>query len=78
MNQLVHVSQYTNTIYTLKPSETRKEQGQVKFKRPGSAICQHTGDVISDVINKGVDVNRPVARERYASRKHSLVHTRVP
>ena len=25
MNQLVHVSQYTNNIYTLKPSKTRKE-----------------------------------------------------
>ena len=30
MNQLVHVSQYTNNIYTLKPSKTRKEQGVSK------------------------------------------------
>ena len=72
MNQLVHVSQYTNNIYTLKPSETRKEQGEVKFKRPGSANCQHTGDVII----RGVDVNKPVARKRHAPKKHSLVHTK--
>ena len=76
MNQLVHVSQYTNNIYTLKPSKTRKEQGEVKFKRPGSANCQHTSDVISDVIIRGVDVNKPVARKRYAPKTHSLVHTK--
>ena len=76
MNQLVLVSQYTNNIYTLKPSKTRKEQGEVKFKRPGSANCQHTGDVISDVIIRGVDVNKPIARKRYAPKKHSLVHTK--
>ena len=76
INQLVHVSQYSNNIYTLKPSETRKEQGEVKFKRPGSANCQHTGDVISDGINQGVDVNRPGARKHYAPKKHSFVHTK--
>ena len=77
MNQLVHVSQYTNNIYTLKPSKTRKEEGEVKFKRPGSANCQHPSDVIvSDVIIRGVDVNKPVARKHYAPKKHSLVHTK--
>ena len=76
MNQLVHVSQYTNNIYTLKPSKTRKEQGEVKFKRPGSANCQHTGDIISDIIIRGVDVNKPVVRKRHAPKKHSLVHTK--
>ena len=77
MNQLVHVSQYTNNIYTLKPSITRKEEGEVKFKRHGSARCQHSSDVIvSDVIIRGVDVNKPVARKRYAPKKHSLVHTK--
>ena len=34
LNQLVHVSQYANNIHTLKPSKTRKEEGEVKFKRP--------------------------------------------
>ena len=77
MNQLVHVSQYMNNIYTLKPSKTRKEEGEVKFKRPGSANCQHpSGVIVSDVIIRGVDVNKPVARKHYAPKKHSLVHTK--
>ena len=63
-------------IHTLKPLKTRMEKEEVKFKRPGSANCQHTGDIISDVINRGVDVNRPVARKRYAPKKHSLMHTK--
>ena len=77
INQLVHVSQYTNNISMLKPSKTRKEKGEVKFTCPGSANCQYTGDVIiSDVIIRGVDVNKPVARKRYAPKKHSLVHAK--
>ena len=77
MNQLVHVSQYTNNIYTLKPSKTRKGEGEVKFKCPVSTNCQHPSDVIvSDVIIRDVDVNKPVARKRYALKKHSLVHTK--
>ena len=52
MNQLVHVSQYTNNRHILKPSKTRKEKGEVKFKRPGSTNCQRPSDVIvSDVIS---------------------------
>ena len=77
MNQLVHVSQYTNNRHTLKPSKTRKEEEKVKFKRPRSGNCQHPSDVIvSDVIIRGVDVNKPVARKRYATKKHSLVHAK--
>ena len=44
MNHLVHVSQYTNNIYTLIPSKTRKEQGEVKFKGEvrlfGDSFCR--------------------------------------
>ena len=76
MNQLVHVSQCMNNISPLKPSKTRKEQWEVKFKRPESANCQHTGDIISDVIIRGVVVNKSVARKRYAPKKHSFVHAK--
>ena len=83
MNQLVHVSQYADDKYTLKPSKARKEKGEVKFKRPGSTNCDVIkSDVIklySDVIIRDVEVNKPVARKRYAPKKHSFVHTkRVP
>ena len=75
-NQLVHIYQYKTNIYTLKPSESRKEQREIKFKRPGSANGQHSDDVISDGINQGGDVNRPVARKRYVTTKHSFTHTK--
>ena len=45
-------------IRTLKPLKTRKEEGDLKFKRPGSTNCQNHRDII---------VNKPVvARERCA------------
>ena len=65
LNQLVHVPQYANNIHTLKPLKTRKEEGDLKFKCPGSTSCQNNSDVI---------VNKPVvARKRCAQKKHSLV-----
>ena len=77
LNHLVHVSQYANNIHTLKPLKTRKEEGEVKFKRPGSTNFQHHSDVtVSDIIVSDVIVNKPVARKHYAQKKHSLVHTK--
>ena len=64
-------------IRTLKPLKTKKEEGKLKFKRPGSTNCQHPSDVIvSDVIIRDIVVNKPVAGKRYAPKKHSLVHTK--
>ena len=68
--QLVHVYQYTTNIYT----KSRKEQREMKFKHPKSVNCQNSNDVIDDGINRGGDVNRLVARERYATTKHSFSH----
>ena len=65
-------------IRTLKPLKTRKEEGKLKFKHPGSTNCDViVSDVIvtepdSDAIIRDVEVNKPVARKRYAQ-KHSLV-----
>ena len=69
-NQLVHVYQYTTNIYT----ESRKEQRGSKFKRPGATNCQNANDVMDDGINRGGDVNRLIAIERYATTKHSFSH----
>ena len=64
-------------IRTLKPLKTKKEEGKLKFKRPGATNCQHPSDVIvSDVIIRDIVVNKPVAGKRYAPKKHSLVHTK--
>ena len=81
MNPFDHVSQHTNNIYTLKTSKTRKEEEEVMFKCLGSTNCGViVSDVIvtepdSDVIIRDIEVNKPVARKRYAQ-QHSLVHTK--
>ena len=60
-------------IYT----KSRKEQREMKFKHPKSAKCQNVNDVMDDGINRGGgDVNRLVARKRYAMTKHSFSHIR--
>ena len=76
MNQLVHASQYANDKYTLKSSKARKEKEEVKFKRPGS---MNDDDIESDVIKldsdvtiRDIEVNKPIARKRYAQ-KHLIV-----
>ena len=63
-------------MYSLKPSESRKEQREIKFKRPESANCENANDVMDDDINRGGDLNRLVARERYATTNHSFSHVR--
>ena len=75
-NQFIPRYQYKTNIYTLKPSESGKEQRGIKFKRPGSANCQNSDDVISDGINQGGDVNRLIARKRYTTAKLSFSHTK--
>ena len=61
---------------TLKSSKARKEKEEVKFKRPGS---MNDDDIESDVIKhdsdvtiRDIEVNKPIARKRYAQ-KHSFV-----
>ena len=73
-------------ICTLKPFKSRMEKEELKFKHPGSTNCRNHSDVmVSGVIAEPnndvtardlVDVNRPVARKRYAPMKHSFVHTK--
>ena len=73
-------------ICTLKPLKTRKEKEELKFKRPGSTNCRNHSDVMdsgvivaspnSDDILWNVEVNKPIARKRYAPRKQSLVHSK--
>ena len=73
-DQIIPIYQYKTNIYRLKPSESEKEQRGSKFKRPGAANCQNANDVMDDDITQGGDVNRLVARERYATTKHSFSH----
>ena len=77
-DRIIPIYQYKTNMYSLKPSESGKEQKGSKFKRPGSANRQNVHDVMDDGINRGGggDVNRFVARKRYASTKHSFSHVR--
>ena len=69
-------------IRMLKPLKTRKEKEVLKFKHPGSTNCRNHSDVMvsgvivaspdSDVTIRDLDVNKPIARKRYAQ-KHSFV-----
>ena len=71
-------------IRTLKPLKTRKEKEELKCKRPGSTNCRNHSDVIvsgviatasiGDITTR--DINKPIARKRYAPRKQSLLHSK--
>ena len=59
-DRIIPIYQYKTSMYSLKPSES-------------------VHDVMDDGINRGGGgrvVNRPVARKRYASSKHSFSHVR--
>ena len=72
-------------IRKLKPLKTRKEKEELKFKSQGATNCRNHSDVMvsgvivaspnSDVILQNVEVNRPIARKRYAPRKQLLMHS---
>ena len=80
MNQLVHAPQYANDKYPLKSAKAKKENEEVKFKRPGGTnddgikcdVMNHD----NDVTIRDPDVNRLIARKRYAVRKQSPVRSK--
>ena len=79
-DQIIPVYQFKTSMYSLKPSESGKEQKESQFKLPGSSHHQYVHDVMDDDINCGARrekvVNRPVARKRYAASKHSSSHVK--
>ena len=72
MNSFNHVSPPTSTKYTLKTPEVRKEEEELKSRHLESMNYDVIDDapLSRDVINP--DVNRPIARRRYAQ-KHSFM-----
>ena len=71
-------------IHMLKPLKTRMEKEELKFKSSGSTNCRNHSDVMvsgvmvtssnGDVTTR--DINKPIARKRYATKKQSLVHSK--
>ena len=78
-DQIIPIYQCKTSMYSLKPSESGKEQKESQFKLPGPSNHQYAHDVMDDGINRGrrrETVNRPVARKRYAASKHSSSHVK--
>ena len=73
MSLFNHEYQHTNDKCTLKCSKAKKKEQEAEFKHPGST---NYDDIESDVIIDGDvtrrDINKPIARKRYAQ-KHSFV-----
>ena len=69
-------------IRTLKPLKSRMEKEESKFKSQGTnhSDVMVSGVMVaspnSDVILRNVEVNKLIARKRYAPRKQSLVHSK--
>ena len=77
-DQIISIYQCKTSMYSLKPSESRKEQKESQFKLPGFSHLHHTHDVMDDGINldrrRQKAINRLVARKRYAASEHSSSH----
>ena len=64
MNSFNHVSPPTSTIYTLKNSEVKRKEEELKPRH----IESMNYDVIDDAT-LNPDVNKPIARKRYAQKR---------
>ena len=77
-DQIISIYQCKTSIYSLKPSKSRKEQKESQFKLPGASHHHQTHGVMDDGINhdgrRRTIVNRLVARKRYATSEHSSSH----
>ena len=69
-------------IRTRDPSKTSKEEVEVKSRHlePTNCDVMDSGVIVaspdSDVTIRDLEVNKPIARKRYAPRKQSLVHSK--
>ena len=77
-DQIIPIYQCKTSMYSVKPSESRKEQKESQFKFPGVSLLRQTRDVMDDGIThvwrRQKNVNRLVARKRYAASEHSSSH----
>ena len=77
-DQIIPIYQCKTSRYSLKPSESRKEQKESQFKLPGVSHLHQTHDVMDDGINRErrreAVVSRLVARQSYAASEHSSSH----
>ena len=74
-DQTIPIYQYKTSMYAVKPSENRQEQKESQFKCPEVSLLRQTRDVMDDGIThvwrRENNVNRLIARKRYAASEHS-------
>ena len=77
-DQIIPIYQCKTSMYSVKPSESGKEQKGSQFKFPGVSQLHQTRDVMDDGIyhdrRRRKNVNRLVARKHYAASEHSSSH----
>ena len=77
-DQIIPIYHCKTSMYSVKPSESRKEQKESQFKCPGLSLLHQTRDVMDDAINhvsgRWKNVNRFVARKSYTASEHSSSH----
>ena len=77
-DQIIPIYQCKTSMYSVNPSESRKELKESQFKVPGVSHLHQNRDVMDDGINhvwrRQKNVNRLVARKRYAASEHSSSH----
>ena len=78
-DQIIPIYQCKTSMYSAKPSESRKEQKESQLKVPGLSLL-HQSDVMDDGIKvdpgRQRNVNKLVARKHYTASEHSSSHVK--
>ena len=78
-DKITPIYQYKTSMYSVKPSEDRKEQKESQLKVPDLSLL-HQSDVMDDgikvVAGSRENVNRLVARKHHTASKHSCSHVK--
>ena len=76
-DEIALIYRYKTSMYSVKPSEGRKERKESQFKWAARSSPHQSHDVIDDGIKvDGGRQNRPVARKHHTAPKHSCSHVK--
>ena len=79
-DQIIPIYQCKTSMYSAKPSESRKEQKESQLKVPDLSLLHQNRDVMDDgikvVSGRGRNVNKLVARKHYTASEHSSSHSK--
>ena len=79
-DKIIPIYQYKTSMYSVKPSEDRKEQKESQFKWAARSPLHQNHDVMDDgikvVAGSRENVNRLVARKHHTASKHSCLYVK--